>query len=84
MVNLETIKSYLEKYLDKLAEVSQEDYSNEIKELKNDSEKFLAEVNEIYKQQNNLLTNYSNSNIKQYIKLCIVLGNINQATFQFL
>ncbi|MDR0288892.1 MAG: hypothetical protein LBH78_02480 [Rickettsiales bacterium] len=81
-VDLESVKQYLEKCLEKLTEVSQDGYSNEIKELKNDAEKSLAEVNEIYEQQKSLLTQYRASNIKKYIKLCIVLGHINHIPLQ--
>nr|XP_034172188.1 uncharacterized protein LOC117600634 isoform X2 [Osmia lignaria] len=81
-VNLESVKKYLEKCLEKLTEVSQDGYSNEIKELKNDAEKFLAEVNEIYTQQESQLTQYRASNMKKYIKLCIVLGHIDHIPLQ--
>jgi hypothetical protein len=81
-VNLVSVKTYLHKCLEKLDQVSQEDYPNEIEELKNDAENFLAEVNEIYKQQNKLLTKYSNCNIIKCTKLCIVLGNINHIPLQ--
>ncbi|UXX40581.1 hypothetical protein [Wolbachia endosymbiont of Oryzaephilus surinamensis] len=81
-IDLDSIQRYLEKCLEKLAEVSSEDYSGETKGLKNDAEKFLAEINEIYKQQNNLLTQYRASNMKKYIKLCIVLGHINHIPLQ--
>ena len=77
-IDLDSIQRYLEKCLEKLAEVSSEDYSGETKELKNSAEEFLAEVNEIYKQQNNLLTKYgTSSKIEKYTKLCVVLGHIN-------
>jgi|GEM_PF-4548886 len=78
-VNLESIKQYLEKCLEKLTEVSQDSYSNEIKELKNDAEKFLTEVNKIYdKQKKKLLTKHNTSNIKIHI----ALGSINQVDLQ--
>ncbi|WP_353273498.1 DEAD/DEAH box helicase [Wolbachia endosymbiont (group A) of Agelastica alni] len=77
-IDLDSIQRYLEKCLEKLAEFSSEDYSGETKGLKNNAEKFLAEVNEIYKQQNNLLTKYgTSSKIEKYTKLCVVLGHIN-------
>ncbi|WP_264685759.1 helicase-related protein [Wolbachia endosymbiont (group B) of Pandemis corylana] len=82
-VDLESIKQYLEKCLEKLAEVSGEGYSDRTKELKNDAEKFLTEVKKIHEQQEDLLTKYSTFNkFKKYTKLCIVLGSINQVPLQ--
>jgi len=81
-VNLESVKKYLEKCLEKLTEVSPDGYSNEIKELKNDAEKSLAEVNEIYTQQESQLTKHRASNMENYIKLSIVLGHINHIPLQ--
>ncbi|WP_265022446.1 DUF677 domain-containing protein [Wolbachia endosymbiont (group B) of Ischnura elegans] len=82
-VDLESVKQYLEKCLEKLAEVSGEGYSDGTKELKNDAEKFLTEVKKIHEQQEDLLTKYSTFNkFKKYTKLCIVLGSINQVPLQ--